>query len=240
MNIASPWWTDRSERGTPRAWWLSLFRRQVRLSERPASRLIVPGVSVAPPQCLALSHDDSLSTPHRLTSALPIASAQNLTVDLVPAANAENGSVNLAGVLLNEEPTPRLALQRSSATAQPFGGEMRPAEVVQLPLWKRLAYLLQPPADLLLAESGPLEWLGPLFEYQLAGIHALMSHEALLLADDMGLGKTIQTIAALRLLVLQRRVESALLIVRAGLMDQWHKELQRWAPELRISTIRGP
>jgi SNF2 family DNA or RNA helicase len=67
-----------------------------------------------------------------------------------------------------------------------------------------------------------------------------MSHEALLLADDMGLGKTIQTIAALRLLVLQRRVESALLIMRAGLMDQWRKELQRWAPELRISTIRGP
>jgi SNF2 family DNA or RNA helicase len=40
--------------------------------------------------------------------------------------------------------------------------------------------------------------------------------------------------------VLQRRVESALLIVRAGLMDQWRKELQRWAPELRGSTIRGP
>jgi SNF2 family DNA or RNA helicase len=73
----------------------------------------------------------------------------------------------------------------------------------------------------------------------LEGIHALMSHDALLLADDMGLGKTIQTIAALRLLVLQRHVESTLIIVRAGLMSQWRKELQRWAPELRISTIRG-
>jgi len=43
-----------------------------------------------------------------------------------------------------------------------------------------------------------------------------MSHEALLLADDMGVGKTIQTIAALRLLTLQRQIESALIIVRAG------------------------
>jgi SNF2 family DNA or RNA helicase len=117
---------------------------------------------------------------------------------------------------------------------------MRPVEAVQLPLWKRLAYLLQPPTDLLLAKNGPLEWPKPLFEYQLLGIHALLSHDALLLADDMGLGKTIQTIAALRLLVLQRHVESALLIVRAGLVDQWRKELQRWAPELRLSTIRGP
>jgi len=111
---------------------------------------------------------------------------------------------------------------------------------MQVPLWKRLAYLLQPPTDLLLSGDGPLEWPGTLLAYQLAGIHALMSHEALLLADDMGLGKTIQVIAALRLLVLQRRLESALLIVRAGLLNQWRKEWQRWAPELRLSTVRGP
>jgi SNF2 family DNA or RNA helicase len=171
---------------------------------------------------------------------VPLAPARNLTVNLVPSANTENGSVNLAGVLLNKESTPRLTLQRPSASDQSFQGEMRPVEAVQLPLWKRLAYLLQPPTDLLLAKNGPLEWPKPLFEYQLLGIHALMSHDALLLADDMGLGKTIQTIAALRLLVLQRHVESALLIVRAGLVDQWRKELQRWAPELRLSTIRGP
>jgi SNF2 family DNA or RNA helicase len=42
------------------------------------------------------------------------------------------------------------------------------------------------------------------------------------------------------LLILQRGMESALLIVRATLIDQWRKELQRWAPELRISVVRGP
>jgi SNF2 family DNA or RNA helicase len=163
-------------------------------------------------------------------------------VNLVPSANTENGSINLIGVSLNKEPTPRLpAPQRPEVDPQTFP-DLRPSlpERDQVPLWKRLAYLLQPPTELLLAESGPLEWPGTLFPYQLEGIQALMSHEALLLADDMGLGKTIQTIAALRLLVLQRQVESALLIVRAGLMNQWRKELQRWAPELRASTVRGP
>ena len=240
MNVASPWWTDRSGRSVPRVWWLGIFRRQVRLSERPAGRLRVPTVNLYAPQRLLLSDDSSLAPPPQLTGVLPLASATNLTVDLVPSANAENGSINLAGVLLNKEPTPRLALPRQPEASQHAFAGMRPPVEPQIPLWKRLAYLLQPPTDLLLAERGPLEWPGTLFAYQLEGIRALMSHQALLLADDMGLGKTIQAIAALRLLVLQRHVESALLIVRAGLMNQWRKELQRWAPELRISTIRGP
>jgi len=238
--LAETWWKDRNEKGAPRAWWLGLFRRQVRLSERPVSRLTIPAVNAAPSQRLVLSDDDSLATPQGLTCVLPFASAQNLTVNLVPSANAENGSVNLVGVLLNTEPTVRLPPPRQAEVSQLAFAELPPPTDAQLPLWKRLAYLLQPPADLLLAGDGPLEWPGTLFDYQLAGVHALMTHEALLLADDMGLGKTIQAIAALRLLVLQHHVESALLIVRAGLMTQWRKELQRWAPELRISTIRGP
>jgi len=79
-----------------------------------------------------------------------------------------------------------------------------------------------------------------LFEYQIDGIKALLSRDSLLLADDMGLGKTIQAVGALRILVLQRRVESSLLIVPAGLVSQWRKELHLWAPELRLSTVRGP
>ncbi len=240
-NVASTWWKDhRSSRGTPRAWWLGLFRRQVRLSERLAARLTIPSITPASSQRLLLSHNDSLSAPQQLTGVLRLAPAKNLTVKLVPAANAENGSVNLIGVLLNQEPTPRLpSPKRTEASPHSFAAMQLSAET-QIPLWRRLAYLLQPPTDLLLADDGPLEWPGPLFDYQLEGIHALMSHDALLLADDMGLGKTIQTIAALRLLVVQGYVESALLIVRAGLMNQWRKELLRWAPELRVSTIRGP
>lgn len=240
MSEAGAWWKDRGSSSMPRAWWLGLFRRQLHLHERPPGRLTIPVINPSSPQRLLLLDDGSLSAPRRLSDGLPLAAASNLTVNLVPSANAENGSVNLIGVLLNKEPTPRLALPgRPDASPHAFA-EQRPSIEAQIPLWKRLAYLLQPPTDLLLAERGPLEWPGTLFAYQLEGIQALMEHEALLLADDMGLGKTIQTIAALRLLVLQRRVESTLLIVRAGLMHQWRKELQRWAPELRISTIRGP
>src|SRR5215510_4654837 len=213
--LAETWWKDRNEKGAPRIWWLGLFRRQVRLRERFASRLTIPAVNAAPSQRLVLSDGNSLATPQGLTCVSPFASVQNLIVALVPSANVENGSVNLAGVLLNTEPAVRLAPPRRAEASQlAFTGSQPPTDT-QLPLWKRLAYLLQPPTDLLLAGDGPLEWPGTLFDYQLAGIHALMSHEALLLADDMGLGKTIQTIAALRLLVLQRSIESALLIVRA-------------------------
>lgn len=240
-HVVNPWWRDPNESDTPRVWWLGIFRRQVRLGERSAGRLTIPTVNTFPPRQLSLLDTACLSTPHLLSGVLPLLPAINVTVNLVPAANAENGSVTLVGVLLNKEPTPRLALPPRPDASPHTLAELRPSlPTPQVPLWRRLAYLLQPPTDLLLAGDGPLEWPGPLLDYQLEGIQALMSHDALLLADDMGLGKTIQTIAALRLLVLQRQVECTLIIVRAGLMSQWRKELQRWAPELRISTIRGP
>src|SRR3989337_4263523 len=111
------------------------------------------------------------------------------------------------------------------ALTLPVSYKIRPLPTKsEIPLSKRLAYLLQPSTDMLLSKSGPLEWPGTLFEYQIEGIKALMAHDALLLADDMGLGKTIQAVGALRILVLQRRIESALLIVRAGLINQWRRE----------------
>jgi SNF2 family DNA or RNA helicase len=108
------------------------------------------------------------------------------------------------------------------------------------PLWQRLAYLLKPSAELLLSDVGPIDWPAPLFDYQLDGVRALLSREALLLADDLGLGKTVQTIAALRILLLQNQIETSLVVVPAGLVDQWRQALRQWAPELRVSTVRGP
>ncbi len=181
-----------------------------------------------------------LSTPQHIDCVTTLGQAQNLTSNLLPSAQAENGSVTLFGVLLNKEPSPRLTFPPPTEPDPRFLDRPRQPTTPQPPLWKRLAYLMQPPTDLLLAHHGPLEWPEALFPYQMEGVYALMSHDALLLADDMGLGKTIQTIAALRLLVLQHQIETALIIVRAGLINQWRKELQRWAPELRTSTIRGP
>jgi SNF2 family DNA or RNA helicase len=141
---------------------------------------------------------------------------------------------------LKDEPIASLTSPRKKGEPRDFGREITQGLEPGLPLAKRLAYLLQPPTDLLLSVTGPLEWPRPLFEYQMEGIKALLSHEALLLADDMGLGKTVQAIGALRILTLQRLVESSLIIVPAGLISQWRRELRYWAPELRISTVHGP
>src|SRR5436190_10087455 len=135
----------------------------------------------------AQSVEPILSTPQTLDCVTTLASAQNLTVNLVPSAQAESGSVTLFGVLLNTEPTPRLTFPPPSEIEPQFVDRPRPPTLPQLPLWKRLAYLMQPPTELLLAQDGPLDWPETLFPYQLEGIHALMSHDALLLADDMGL-----------------------------------------------------
>lgn len=104
----------------------------------------------------------------------------------------------------------------------------------------RLRALLAPPLDRMLPGPGTLlEWPAPLLEYQLDGVRALMGRDRILLADDMGLGKTVQALAALRLLCLQRKVERALLVVPASLLDQWRREVAKWAPELRAIVIRG-
>jgi SNF2 family DNA or RNA helicase len=108
-----------------------------------------------------------------------------------------------------------------------------------VPLSRRLAWVLQPPLELLLQHDGPVDWPAPLLPYQLQGVATLHSRHSLLLADDMGLGKTIQALAALRLLVLQRRVTNALIVVPAGLVTQWREEFRRWAPELRLSVVYG-
>ena len=125
------------------------------------------------------------------------------------------------------------------------GAAVGPARAVadatdELPLWKRLSYLLRPSVELLLAPDGPLEWPAPLFPYQLEGVRALLERDALLLADDMGLGKTVQASAALRVLALQRQIQRALLIVPASLVSQWRQALGAWAPQLLVSTVRGP
>ncbi|MCE5254507.1 MAG: restriction endonuclease [Actinomycetia bacterium] len=67
----------------------------------------------------------------------------------------------------------------------------------------------------------------------------LIERPEVLLADDMGLGKTVQAIAALRVLLHSSRADVALVVTPASLVHQWRTELNKWAPELRISTIRG-
>jgi SNF2 family DNA or RNA helicase len=154
---------------------------------------------------------------------------------LEPMEEGPLGSVDLTLRILRETQASRL------------GNDARPRRVGSVgslgharePLWKRLLYLLQPATDLLLDSDGPLEWPGVLFPYQLDAVRALVSRDAILLADDTGLGKTIETIGALRILALQRRMQVALVVAPSGVLRQWRRELENWAPELRVSTIQG-
>jgi len=84
-----------------------------------------------------------------------------------------------------------------------------------------------------------LSWHSPLLPFQVDGVKALLTFRHLLLADDMGLGKTIQAIAALRILVKRGEIASCLIVAPTSLLAQWRYELARWAPELRVSIIRG-
>ena len=75
--------------------------------------------------------------------------------------------------------------------------------------------------------------------FQRDGVRALLDNHRLLLADDMGLGKTIQAIAALRILRARREVKSCLVTAPASILDQWRREIAKWAPELSAIIIRG-
>ena len=146
------------------------------------------------------------------------------------------GVVDLSLRVLHDPPAPSRTGSVHRAPVETSGM----ARALSPPLWKRLAYLLQPPTDLLLATTGPIEWPAALFPFQVDAVRTLLAREAILLADDTGLGKTVEAIAALRILALQRRLEAALVVVPAGLLRQWRKALSAWAPELRVSTIQGP
>ena len=129
-------------------------------------------------------------------------------------------------------PCPELLdLRPSTSSAEHEPARSRPADL-SAALHSSLAFRLTTP--------GPLAWPAPLFAYQITGVQVLLAQPALLLADDMGLGKTVQAIVALRLLVVCRRIECALVIARAALLVQWRREIHRWAPELHVATIRGP
>jgi SNF2 family DNA or RNA helicase len=132
-------------------------------------------------------------------------------------------------------------LRRSQAKHLPFpvagGTRIRPPRDV-VKLEDRLAYLLQPPLENLLAAES-LNFAVRPFPYQLDGIAYLYPRREAVLADEMGLGKTMQTAVALRLLAHQGRVRRALLVCPKPLVTNWRREFSHWAPELPVAAVEG-
>ena len=108
----------------------------------------------------------------------------------------------------------------------------------QPPFARRLRELLAAPVRTECSDL-ELEWPGELLPFQIKGVQALVGSDRLLLADDMGLGKTVQAIAALRVLLLRRAVSVSLIVAPASLLEQWRREILRWAPEVRAIIVRG-
>ena len=74
-------------------------------------------------------------------------------------------------------------------------------------------------------------WLQHLREHAAGGI----------LADDMGLGKTLQTIAHVLLEKEAGRLDRpAMIVTLTSLVGNWKRELQRFAPTLKVCTYHGP
>jgi SNF2 family DNA or RNA helicase len=111
-----------------------------------------------------------------------------------------------------------------------------PRDIVKLE--DRLAYLLQPPLENLLAAESLTFPFRP-FPYQLDGIAHLFPRREAVLADEMGLGKTMQTVVALRLLAQQGHVRRALLVCPKPLVTNWRREFAQWAPELPVTIVEG-
>lgn len=89
----------------------------------------------------------------------------------------------------------------------------------------------------------PPSFSGTLFPYQKDGLRWLtvVTSQEIggILADEMGLGKTVQIIALFAAETLDGRIPS--LVVSPGtLLENWRREIKRFAPDLRILVHSGP
>ena len=102
--------------------------------------------------------------------------------------------------------------------------------------WSLRPRLPAPPPQGLQAElreyqQQGLEWLQHLRQTDAAGI----------LADDMGLGKTLQTIAHLATEKEAGRLDlPALVVTLTSLTGNWRREIEKFAPHLRVVVMQGP
>jgi len=95
-----------------------------------------------------------------------------------------------------------------------------------------------PPAELAL----PSGFSATLYPYQADGVRWLrrIADEGLgcFLADEMGLGKTVQVIAILAAESEAKRTPS-LVVCPATLLENWRRELRKFAPRLQVRLHRG-
>ncbi len=107
---------------------------------------------------------------------------------------------------------------------------------------RRLAEPGETQKDAALLPKGLRASLRPYQEAGVAWLAELVEHDAGgVLADDMGLGKTLQTIThLLREKEAGRADRPSLVVMPTSLVGNWQRELEKFAPELRVVVVHGP
>jgi len=107
---------------------------------------------------------------------------------------------------------------------------------------RRLAIPADQKAPQELVPSGLGAKLRPYQEAGVAWLAELIEHEAGgVLADDMGLGKTLQTITHLLREKRSGRMDRpSLIVMPTSLVGNWKRELEKFAPELKVVILHGP
>jgi len=106
-------------------------------------------------------------------------------------------------------------------------------------IWDLIFPLLQPPIDGRFVDVLDLPPRCNPYAYQWEGIKFLVEREKALLGDDMGTGKTVQSALACRLLFQRGAIKKALILCPLSVLAQWDRELERWAPSLQTTVVRG-
>jgi SNF2 family DNA or RNA helicase len=121
--------------------------------------------------------------------------------------------VNAASLLPALDRYDEIVESMQSATAENFERFRLMLESWELPLMESAAVLTSAKVDLL--------------PHQIVLVHRIASArpKRFLIADEVGLGKTIETALVLRELASRSELERALMVVPAGLVDNWRREL---------------
>jgi SNF2 family DNA or RNA helicase len=106
-------------------------------------------------------------------------------------------------------------------------------------VWDLLLPLLQPPIDHAFVDVLDLPPRCTPYTYQWEGIKFLVERPAALLGDDMGTGKTVQSALAARLLFQRGEIRKLLIVTPLSVLAQWDRELEKWAPSLVTTVVRG-
>lgn len=117
------------------------------------------------------------------------------------------------GSLIKRESIYKQALSGVASTSDKIKEFFLSSELVELPLVDNAASLTSAKVDLL--------------PHQIVLVHRIAnsSPRRMLVADDVGLGKTIETALLLRELASRGELNRALMIVPAGLVENWRREL---------------